>query len=103
MVPDTPSIMGQQRCIVTYVSRYPNFQVVKDNYQDPGVRTQDIDILNCKWEYVYMDFVVGLLRTRRQHDYIWVIVDRFTKSAYLLPVKVSYSVEDYAKFWSKIL
>ena len=32
-----------------------------------------------------MDFVTGLPRTRRQHDAIWVIVDRVTKSAHFLP------------------
>ncbi|WMV38319.1 hypothetical protein MTR67_031704 [Solanum verrucosum] len=48
-----------------------------------------------------MDFVVGLPRTRRQHDSIWVIVGRLTKSAYFLPVKVSYSVEEYAKLYIK--
>ncbi|WMV33158.1 hypothetical protein MTR67_026543 [Solanum verrucosum] len=48
-----------------------------------------------------MDFVVGLPRTRRQHDSIWVIMDRFTKSAHFLPVKVSYSAEDYAKLYIK--
>ena len=48
-----------------------------------------------------MDFVVGLPRTRRQHDSIWVIVDRLTKSAHFLPVKVSYSAEDYAKLYIK--
>ncbi|WMV37963.1 hypothetical protein MTR67_031348 [Solanum verrucosum] len=48
-----------------------------------------------------MDFVVGLPRTRRQHDSIWVIVDRLTKSVYFLPVKVSYSAEDYAKLYIK--
>ena len=33
-----------------------------------------------------MDFVIVLLRTRRQHDAIWVIVDRLTKYAHFLPV-----------------
>ena len=33
-----------------------------------------------------MDFVTGLPRTRRQHDAIWVIMDRLTKSAHFLPV-----------------
>ena len=33
-----------------------------------------------------MDFVIGLPRTRRQHDVIWLIVDRLTKSTHFLPV-----------------
>ena len=33
-----------------------------------------------------MDFVTRLSRTRRQHDSIWVIVDRLTKSAHFLPI-----------------
>ncbi|WMV18705.1 hypothetical protein MTR67_012090 [Solanum verrucosum] len=48
-----------------------------------------------------MDFVVGLPRTRRQHDSIWVIVDRLTKQAHFLPVKVSYSAEVYSKLYIK--
>ncbi|WMV45797.1 hypothetical protein MTR67_039182 [Solanum verrucosum] len=48
-----------------------------------------------------MDFVVGLPQTRRQHDSIWVIVDRLTKATHFLPVKVSYSAEDYAKLYIK--
>ena len=33
-----------------------------------------------------MDFVIGILRTRRQHDAIWVIVDRLTKSMHFLSI-----------------
>ena len=39
-----------------------------------------------KWDKINMDFVTGLPRTRRQHDVIWVIVDRLTKSAHFLSV-----------------
>ena len=44
-----------------------------------------------------MDFVIGLPKIRRQHDSIWVIMDRMTKSAHFIPVKSTYRVEDYAK------
>ena len=46
-----------------------------------------------------MYFVVGLPRTRRQHNSIWVIVDRLTKSAHFIPVKSTYRGEDYARLY----
>ena len=48
-----------------------------------------------------MNFVVGLPRTHRKHDSIWVIVDRLTKSTHLLPVKVSYSAKKYGRLYIK--
>ena len=48
-----------------------------------------------------MDFVVGLPRTTGQHDSAWIIVDRFTKSAHFLPVKTTYTVEQYAELYVK--
>ena len=46
-----------------------------------------------------MDFITGLPRTRRQHDSIWVIIDRMTKSSRFLAVKTTDSVDDYARFY----
>ena len=43
-----------------------------------------------------MDFVVGLPRTSRHHESVWVIIDRMTKSAHFIPVKSTYKAEDYA-------
>jgi transposase InsO family protein len=38
-----------------------------------------------------MDFIVRLPRTRASYDFIWVVVDRLTKSAHFIPVKTSYN------------
>jgi hypothetical protein len=38
-----------------------------------------------------MDFIVGLPRTSTGYDSIWVIVDRLTKVAHFIPVKITYS------------
>ena len=44
-----------------------------------------------------MDFVVGLPKTMGRYDSIWVIVDRLTKSAHFIPVKVTYNAEKLAR------
>ena len=46
-----------------------------------------------------MDFVVGLSKTLGKFDSIWVIVDRLTKSAHFIPVKVTYNAEKLAKLY----
>ena len=46
-----------------------------------------------------MDFVIGLPWTQRQHDSIWVIVDRLTKSAHFLPINVEDSLEKLAQLY----
>ena len=46
-----------------------------------------------------MDFVVGLPRTYKGYDSIWVIVDCLTKSAHFLPVNSKYSVRQYAELY----
>jgi len=48
---------------------------------------------------INMDFITGLPRTPRRFDSIWVIIDRLTKSAHFLPVRMTYSAEDYARLY----
>ncbi|KAH0655152.1 hypothetical protein KY285_030034 [Solanum tuberosum] len=90
---------GMKRDIANFVAKCPNCQQVKVEHQKPGGMTQEIDIPTLKWEVINMDFITGLPRTRRQHDSIWVIVDRVTKSSHFLAVKTTDSAEDYAKLY----
>ncbi|GKU89663.1 hypothetical protein SLEP1_g3776 [Rubroshorea leprosula] len=46
-----------------------------------------------------MDFVMGLPRTLKGNDSIWVIVDRFTKSAHFLPYRTGTSIEKLANMY----
>ena len=39
-----------------------------------------------------MDFVSGLPLTQQKHDYVWVIVDKLTKLAHFIPVRIDYSM-----------
>jgi transposase InsO family protein len=46
-----------------------------------------------------MDFIVGLSRTTKGYDSIWVIIDRLTKIAHFLPVKTDHPVTVYAQLY----
>ena len=81
------------------MSKCPHCKQVKVEHQKPGGMTQEIDIPTWKGDVINMDFITRLPRTRKQHDSIWVIVDRMTKSSHFLVVKTTYSAEDYVKLY----
>jgi hypothetical protein len=49
-----------------------------------------LKIPQWKWEEISMDFIVGLPTTQSGSDSILVIVDRFSKVAHFIPVKITY-------------
>ena len=46
-----------------------------------------------------MDFVSGFPLMQQKHDYVWVIVDRLTKSADFIPVRIDYSMDQLAELY----
>ena len=90
---------GMKRDIEDFVSKCPNFQQFKVDDEKLGGMTQEIDISTLKWDVINMHFITGLPRTRTQHDSIWVIVDRMTKSSRFLAVKTLDSAEDCVKLY----
>ena len=88
---------GMKRDITDFLSKCPNCQQVKVENQKPGGMTQEIDIPTWMWDVINIDFIIGLPLTRKQHESIWVIVYRMTKSSRFLVVKTTYSAEDYAE------
>jgi hypothetical protein len=46
-----------------------------------------------------MYFIVGLPHTQAGYDSIWVIVDRLTKVAHFIPVKMTYSRAKLAELY----
>nr|GFD47873.1 retrotransposable element Tf2 [Tanacetum cinerariifolium] len=86
-----------KRDVATFVSRCFICQQVKIKHQRASGLLQPLDIPIRKWDEISMDFVIGLLRTQRRHDAIWVVVDRLTKSAHFLPIRKDYSVSKLAE------
>ena len=46
-----------------------------------------------------MDFVTHLPRTQQKHDAVWVIVDRLTKSAHFLAVRMTFALERFYRLY----
>ena len=46
-----------------------------------------------------MDFVTHLPRTLQMHDAVWVIVDRLTKSAHFLAVRMTFTLEEFCRLY----
>ena len=90
---------GMKKEIASFISRCLTYQQVKAEHQKPVGKIQLLPIHVWKWEKITMDFVTCLPRTQRQHDAIWVIVDRLTKSAHFLPINVEDSLEKLAKLY----
>ena len=46
-----------------------------------------------------MDFVTHLPRTTPGHDAVWVIVDRLTKLAHFLVVRMTFTLEEFGRLY----
>jgi hypothetical protein len=51
------------------------------------------------WESISMDYMSGLPSTKRGNDYVFVIVDRFSKMAILVAVKKNITTKATAKLF----
>ena len=75
-----------KRDVANWVVQCDVCQLIKAEHQVPGGLLQSLSIPEWKWDFITMDFVVGL-HVSRTKDAIWVIVDRLTKSAHFLAIR----------------
>jgi hypothetical protein len=76
--------------VADYISRCMECQRVKVEHRHPTGFLQPLPIPKCKWEVVTIDFITKLPRTTRQHDSIMVVVDKLTKDAHFILVKMTH-------------
>jgi hypothetical protein len=89
--------------IAKYVAACGVCQRVKAEHKRHAGLLKPLEIPEWKWEHITMDFVVGLPHTPRGKDAIWVVVDRLTKSAHFIPMKMTNSVEEFVPLYMKEL
>jgi hypothetical protein len=90
---------NMKKDIAHYVACCDTCSRVKIEHQKPAGLLKPLAIPVWKWEDISMDFVVGLPRTPKGNDSVWVIVDRLTKVAHFVPVKVTFGTERLANLY----
>jgi hypothetical protein len=65
---------GMKADIARFVAHCDTCQRIKAEHQKPAGLLQPSPIPVWKWDEIGMDFVVGLPKTQKGHDSIWVIV-----------------------------
>ena len=85
--------------ISEFVSRCLICQQVKAKHQIPSGLLQPIMVPEWKWDRITMDFVTSLPLTSKKKDAVWVVVDRLTKSAHFIPVRVDFSLDKLADLY----
>jgi hypothetical protein len=88
-----------KREIAKYVSECDTCRRIKADHLRPTGNLQPLSIPDWKWENICMGFIVGLSRTSRGYNSIWVIMDRLTKSAHFIPVAMTYRVGQYVELY----
>ena len=90
---------NMKKNVAEFVAQCLTCQQVKAEHQRPAGLLTPLLVPEWKWEHISMDFIVGLPRVLKGFDSIWVIVDRLTKSAHFLPVKSTYTMDQYAQLY----
>ena len=90
---------GMKKDVTDYVSKCLTCQQVKAEHQIPSGLLNPIPIPQWKWDNITMDFVSSFPLTQKKHNFVWVIIDRLTKSAHFLPVWLDYSMDRLAELY----
>jgi hypothetical protein len=85
--------------ITKYVSECDTCHKMKVSHLKSLGVLQPMYIPMWKWDDISMGFIVGLPLTARKKDFIWVIVDRLTKTTRFIAVHTTYSVQHYAELY----
>ena len=72
--------LGMKKHVATFISQCSTCQQIKVEHQKPSGLLQPLQIPQWKWEYITMNFVVGLPRTQVGFNRVWVIVAQRSNS-----------------------
>jgi hypothetical protein len=70
---------GMKNDIAYYVACCDTCNKVKAEHQKPAGLLQPLPVPHWKWDDICMDFIMGLPKSTRGNDAIWVVVDTLKK------------------------
>jgi hypothetical protein len=88
---------GMKEYVVDYISRCMECQRVKAQHRHPVDLLQPLPIPEKKWKVVTIDFITKLPMKTRQHDSIMFVVDKLTKAAHFVPLKMTHTTTNIAE------
>jgi hypothetical protein len=91
---------GMRADIKIFVDRYRICQHSKGKRQTAGFY-QLLPIPDRPWDVVSMDFILGLLRTQRGFEVIFVVVDRFSNMEHFIPCQKTSDATHIANLFFK--
>jgi hypothetical protein len=92
---------GMKKEVADFIAKCLECQKVKVEHRYPIGLLQPLPIPERKWEVVTMDFITKLPRTNEQHHSIMVVVDKLTKAAHFIPVKLTHKATNIADVYMK--
>ena len=87
--------------IAKFVYACPTCEKSKIEYQKLLSLMQPLSILEWKLDNILMDFMSRFLKTVKDYYIVWVIMDRLTKSAHFISMRLDYPFERLAKLYFK--
>ena len=73
-----------KRDVVRLKRQYRTCHLAKQRKENTNLYMH-LPVPNCPWQDVRMDFVLGLSKIIRKQDFIFVVMDHFSKMAHFLP------------------
>jgi hypothetical protein len=92
---------GMKKDVTDYLARCMECQKVKAEHRHPAGLLHPFPILEWKWEVVTIDFITKFPMIARKRDSIMVVVDKLTKVAHFILVKVPHKTANIAEIYMR--